>query len=806
MIGLTAALRRGLDTWRDSAWSLNHVGMNDSRPIGSNGIRSERPDGATSPARSGQETRVRIPGAKDKCKDTYIERWSYPHLPMWKSSKPLDIDPKVNIQPRKSLEEIRAVGIEMSGLSYTMEVDPINDWELTTASNTINIVLVGRTGNGKSATGNSILGREAFIFDAGCFLVTRFSELQRTILNDDRIVNVIDTPGLFDCCTSAENIIQLCKNRVIVFDNTTKDMIKREEQVNELLSLVESVIVDNGGKPYLNKIFAKHKALDDWHDAASHPNLDHDVGHVRGKELVDWHDVTSHLVNAGHSERLALFVFSVIISVEVAPYSILRSSPAEELKPPKVSMTMEADPINDWEMTTASNPINIVVVGKAGNGKSATGNSILGREAFISKLSPSGVTSTSELQGTILNDGRIINVIDTPVAFRRFKNRRNKPCRKRFLAVHFRQLYVPAFFWRPRRSVISGGSSAGDRRLITGGLPAIRPSKHPVLAAAKPPGHRRLFTGGILAFKTASLFDFSINSDVISREIVKSIDLAKDGIHAIIMVLSVGSRFTREEQAAVESMKSLFGDEIVNYIILVFTGGDSLESKQQSLEDYISLCPEPLRDMMKREGQVNKLLSLVESVISDNGGKPYSNKMFVELKEGYLLRHHKDEEAKAKEGWSKDELSNVMKENSKLYNDQLKRVTEMVEEKLKLTIESFSKQLAEEQATRLEAEKLARESRKESDEEIRKFKEKLNEAHLEAERLAGKSRKESNEEIQKLKEKLNGTLKEAERLAEKSRQSNKQIQNLKAELNETRRQSDDFRRRVAAEQQKCAIL
>ncbi|KAI0494318.1 hypothetical protein KFK09_024452 [Dendrobium nobile] len=73
-------------------------------------------------------------------------------------------------------------------------------------------------------------------------------------------------------------------------------------------------------------------------------------------------------------------------------------------------MTMEADPINDWEMTAASNPVNIVVVGKAGNDKSATGNSILGREVFISKLSPSGVTCTSELQGTILNDGRIINM------------------------------------------------------------------------------------------------------------------------------------------------------------------------------------------------------------------------------------------------------------------------------------------------------------------------------------------------------------------------------------------------------------
>ncbi|KAL0908215.1 hypothetical protein M5K25_022693 [Dendrobium thyrsiflorum] len=319
----------------------------------------------------------------------------------------------------------------------------------------------------------------------------------------------------------------------------------------------------------------------------------------------------------------------------------------EELKPPK---TMEADSINDWELTTASNLVNIVVVGKAGNGKSATGNSILGREAFFSKLSPSGVTCTSELQGTILNDGHIVNVIDTP-----------------------------------------------------------------------------------------GLFDFSIDSDVISGEIVKCIDLAKDGIHAVLMVLSIRSRFTREEQAAVESMKTLFGDEIVNYMIIVFTGGDSLESKQNSLEDYISLCPEPLRnliqlcnnrvivfdnatvglrkdpagglehkgsttrvessptrledklekekktrstatkDMIKREGQVNKLLSLVESVISDNGGKPYLDKIFAELKKGDLLRHQKVKEARATKGLSKEELSEVMEENIKSHNDQLKHVTEMME-------------------------------------------------------------------------------------------------------------------------------
>ncbi|TMW92436.1 hypothetical protein EJD97_013066 [Solanum chilense] len=217
--------------------------------------------------------------------------------------------------------------------------------------------------------------------------------------------------------------------------------------------------------------------------------------------------------------------------------------------------------IDDWEVTN-NEKLTLVLLGRTGNGKSATGNSILGSKEFNSKCSSNGVSTTCELKTTRLDNGLIIDVIDTP-----------------------------------------------------------------------------------------GLFDFTGEPDVIGKEIVKCMELAMDGIDAVLLVLSVRTRFSREELAAIQCFQEFFGEKIRDYMIIVFTGGDELDDSDEALDDYLGKdCPEPLKetiklcddrfvlfdnrtkDPKKKEDQLNKLLSLVTLVLQKNNEVPYTNELFKKLK------------------------------------------------------------------------------------------------------------------------------------------------------------------------------
>jgi hypothetical protein len=226
---------------------------------------------------------------------------------------------------------------------------------------------------------------------------------------------------------------------------------------------------------------------------------------------------------------------------------------------------------------------------------------------------------------------------------------------------------------------------------------------------------------------TPGLFDPTMKQDNLLKEIVKCIDLAKDGLHGVLLVLSVRNRFSEEENAALEILQTLFGEKILNYMVVIFTGGDELDADGKTFEDYLSTSSDALQEVLYqcnnrrllfdnrskdptvKEKQISELLKQIDDIIDQNGGRPYTNELFREAQEilttqkmEQLKKEHDKEiqrfQKQMEKAHSKQHLKEINLLQSQMEKEHAKKLAEMEKEhaeELKKTKQMVKKKLKE---------------------------------------------------------------------------------------------------------------